>query len=497
MKITKTDFSAFVETLAERDKNLIEEFFSNFDLKFSLAKKEVAKFKEDFENAIIYLSNNGVEIKEILSRIQLSNLGGFYARPSILWFSLDDAAKIYPISMEHGRQQVFRMSVYLKQPVSKELLQIALHFTIKRFPIFATTLKKGFFWHYLDAVKKHFSVKEENLLPCQPIKVAKSDSQPFRIRYYENRISVEFFHVLTDGAGAMTFLKALTKEYLRLQGVFVPISDDVWDINEIPIKEEFENAFKNVEKAENASGFIEKPVIQMNGGLTRKRPCRMLHFKMNAEKLHHVAKQHGTTITSYLLAQMFYACSAATDELKGDINIQVPVNMRKFYPSKTICNFSMYCGIRMPVEQIGNKETLIKEISKQLLEKSEKEKMREMITSAVKTVDTVRYIPLIIKQPIAKMIFGFLGEKLYTTTFSNLGVIKMPKELSDHIESMDFCLGPHVLNRLACTAVTVNNVTTFTISKMTADPAFEEKLYELLEKDGISVDVEGSDYYAR
>ena len=315
--------------------------------------------------------------------------------------------------------------------------------------------------------------------------------------YYQNRISVEFFHVLTDATGAVVFLKALLREYLRLNGVNCPDCDEVWNVNDTPTMEEFENAFQKVEKAKQSSGFAGKSAVQLGGRMSRKRPCRMLHFKMDADKLHQVAKQHGTSITTYLLAQMFYACSASTDLLTGDINIQVPVNMRKYYPSKTIGNFSMYCGIRLALDEIKGKEELISNIHTQLIEKSAKDKMHEMITSAASIVSSIRYIPLAIKQPIAKMIYGFLGEKLYTTTFSNLGVVNMPEELMEHIESMDFCLGVQTTNRLACTAITINNVTTFTISKMTMDPAFEERLYKLLTDDGIAIEVEGSEHYDR
>ena len=272
---------------------------------------------------------------------------------------------------------------------------------------------------------------------------------------------------------------------------------DIWNVNDTPTVEEFENAFTKVEKAKNSSGFVDKVAAQMNGRLTRRRPCRILHFKMNADRLRTVAKANGATVTAYLLMQMFYACSAATDELTGDINIQLPVNMRKFYPSKTVRNFSMYCGIRIPIERIGNKEELLAEINAQIVEKAEKEKMREMITAAVNLVSSIRLIPLAIKQPIAKMVYGMLGEKIYTTTFSNLGVIRFPEELMEHIDYMDFCLGAQVTNRLACAAVTCGDVATFSISKMTADPAFEEKMYQLLTNDGIDVEVEGSEYYAR
>jgi hypothetical protein len=155
----------------------------------------------------------------------------------------------------------------------------------------------------------------------------------------------------------------------------------------------------------------------------------------------------------------------------------------------------MYCGVRIPVEEIRDKESLIPEIAAQLSAKAEKEKMHEMITAAVKIVSSIRLIPLIIKQPIAKMVYGILGEKIYTTTLSNLGVVKMPKAFEEHIESMDFCLGAQMTNRLACSVVTFGNVSTFSISKMTSDPTFEEKIYQFLKDDGLCVTAEGSEFY--
>ena len=496
MKNTKTKFAIFTEALSVAENELLEQFFSEFDTHFLVSKKARKQFKSDFEAAIMLLYHKGVPLEEVLTRISLSNLGGFYARPSVMWFPLDDAAKIYPISMEHGSQQVFRLSVYFKEEVIPELLQMALTFTIKRFASFATTLKKGFFWHYLDMVKRRFTIEEEHDILCQPIKVSLSGSQSFRLMYYQNRVSAEFFHVLTDGSGAMTFFKCLISEYLRLCGVEAPLGD-IWNVNETPTNEEFENAFTKVEKAKSSSGFVDKTAVQMNGRLTRRRPCRILHFKMDSNRLHEVAKAHGATITPYLLMQMFYACAAATDELTGDLNIQLPINMRKFYPSKTVRNFSMYCGIRIPIDKIGSKEELLAEINAQIAEKAKKEKMHEMITATVNLVSSIRLIPLVIKQPIAKMIYGLLGEKIYTTTFSNIGVVRFPEELMEHIDHMDFCLGAQVTNRLACATVTCGNVVTFSISKMTADPAFEEKMFQLLTSDGIDTEVEGSESYAR
>ena len=68
-------------------------------------------------------------------------------------------------------------------------------------------------------------------------------------------------------------------------------------------------------------------------------------------------------------------------------------------------------------------------------------------------------------------------------------------EISKHIESMDFILGTAITNRAGCSVVTFDNITTFSIAKMTVDPSFEEKMYDLLQADGVEVIVEGSENY--
>lgn len=488
-------FQEFLNTLIDEEKTKIEVFFDKFNQHCLILHSDVKKIRNDFERAILYYVSQGFTLDRSLGLLDPSNLGGFYARPSLLWFPLDDSAKIYPMSLEHDNMPVFRLSAYLVKDVVPELLQMALTFTIKRFPAFATTLKKGIFWHYLDTTKRRFIIQEENDAPCQPLKVGRSGSQSFRVAYYNNRISVEFFHVLTDGVGGLVFLKSLLAEYIRLTGEVIKDRGDIWNINDTPLAKETRNEFSRIEHSKNSSGLINKRVLQMNGKLTRNKPNQVIHFKLDAVKLKAKAKEYNSTVTTYLLALIFKAIKAATDSLSGDVSVQIPVNMRKFYPSDTIRNFAMYCGIKMNIEEIDDILELTKVIQQQLEEKANKEKMSEMITSANKLVKSIRLIPLFIKLPIAKKLYGFLGDQAFTSTLSNIGVVNMPKEYEKHILSMDFVLGTAPNNRAICGLVTFNNVTTISISKMTKDPTFEEKFYELLIKEGLEVEVEGSGVY--
>ena len=488
-------FEIFLNILSDKDKELIHKYFNDFDSLCSLGKSDKQKMKKSFEEAIMLYYNNDLSTEEILDLLALKNLGGFYSRPAQSWFRLDDAAKIYPVSMRHGEMSVFRLSVTLKKEVIPELLQMALTFTIKRFSAFATTLKRGFFWHYLDSTKRCFVIQKEENIPCQSLKVSESGSQSFRVLYYNNRVSVEFFHVLTDGSGALEFVKSLINEYLRLTGVIIKDQNNIININDNPDSEEYANEFRRVEKIPDSSGLINKIANQMTGELSKISPCRILHFKMNPQKLKEVAKGYNLTVTAYILSLMFIACKNATENYEGEFSIQVPVNMRKFYKSKTLRNFSMYCGIRLPINQINDLNSIKDEVVEQLKQKSTKEEMHKMAYSTKKLIKSIGFIPLIIKQPIAKFISGIVGEHAFTSTLSNLGVIELSDEFKEYIQDMEFTLNTSTINRASCGLITYNDVTTLSITKKTKDPSFENKLYELLLKDEIELIVEGSEIY--
>lgn len=495
MKKEKSKFHEYEESLLESDRLRLRDFFSDVKRHIMLTPNYRHELREDFEKAFLYYVNSGVGIAEAAERLDPCRLGGFYSRPPVLWYHLDDAAKIYPLSLKRNQMSVFRLSAYMKQPVVPELLQIALTFVIKRFPSFATTVKVGFFWHYIDTTKRRFMVEPETNIPCRPLNVSSSGSQSFRVVYFKNRISVEFFHILTDGTGGMVFLKTLVAEYLRLCGADIPCGQGVLDIDEIPSPEETSNDFPKVEPTERKSGFMGKPAVQLSGRLSTIKPCQILHFEVDSLALRSKAREKGASVTSYTLALLFMAHRYATDERTGNVQIQVPVNMRKFYESNTLRNFSMYCSIGIPIAELTSVDDIIPNIDRQLKEKASKEAMNEMMNATVSLVRILRYVPLFIKRPIAGFVYGFLGDKIFSNTLSNLGVVEVPPEMAEHIEKFDFVLGTSVTNRVACSMITFGDTAVLSVAKYTADPTYEEKLYRLLRDDGLDVTVKGSVLY--
>ncbi|MCI6037448.1 MAG: hypothetical protein MR748_05665 [Clostridiales bacterium] len=488
-------FELWINGFEKEHQALLREYFDELNAHLSLARDEMIQFRRDFAAAIDLLLRLGCPLEEALNRLSPERLGGFYAWPATLWFRLDDAAKIYPLSMKHGQMSVFRLAAVMKEPVKPELLQIALHFTIQRFPGFATTVRKGFFWHYLDQTKRRYCIQPETDIPVRPLKIAASGSQSFRVLYYENRISVEFFHILTDATGGMCFLKTLLAEYLRLLGVGCPCGDGILDVTKPPLAGENENAFPAADRRGKGSGLTDRASLQLSGKLAPVRPCRILHFEMDAEKLREAAKSRNATVTAYLLGLLFLAGRRATEAMGGSFNIQVPVNMRKFYPSPTLRNFSMYCGIRLNLEQVTTLDDILPEIQRQLTEKTSREAMTEMIHSSTRLVNSVRFVPLFIKAPIARLIYGFLGDKIFSNTLSNLGVVHLPPEMESRVDHLEFLLGTLVSNRAGCALVTCGGKAVLTIAKQTADPSLEEALCRLLDEDAVRYAVKGSVLY--
>lgn len=380
----------------------LERLYFALAARIDLPRAQKRVLISDFRRAAEVLVSRGLSPAEAAARLGHERLGDFYLSAPDYWYPLDDAAKIYPMSMTDGWMSVFRLSAYLDAPVEPSLLQLALDLTMPLFPFFTTKIKRGVFWHYIDGVKRRFTVQPETELPCAPMNVAAGDSQSFRVLYYGRRVSVEFFHILTDGTGGLAFLTAL------------------------------------------------------------------------------------------LLAFMTEAAHAASDESRGDISIQVPVNMRKFCPSKTLRNFSMYCSVRTPWVEAGEAERLLPDITRQLSERASETAMRGMLASTAEMVRLLGRVPLAVKRPAARIAYGFLGERAFTSTLSNLGAAKLPPEVEAHVEKLDFVLGTGERARAACAMVTLKGLALLSVTKLTDDKTFETRLLSLLEGAGVPVKLSGS-----
>ena len=482
----------FLNNFNGKDKERLKSFFSELDSSIKIRKKDKEKVIRDFECYINYYKKEK-SINDILKLLDLTNFSKAYSKNND-WYPLDNSSKIYPVAMHEDWMSIYRLSYYLKEPVIKEVLQLALTFTVIRFPLFRTSIHKGFFWNYLDSISKPFKVKEEENLPCSKINIDKFNTQAFRVCYYDKRISCEFFHVLADADGGMVFLTTLVNEYLRLLGKKVDYNNYAINVREDVNSEEMEDAFLKNYKKEKGGSLVEEKALPIDGKSSVVKPCQVIHFDLDFEKFHNLSKKYDVTVNELLLTFLFQVISYSTSK-EGKIQIQVPVNLRKYYPTKTFRNYSLYNTICIKKSDITNFDNTLKLVKEQSRKKITKEEMDKVSYNAIHLIKSIRFIPLFIKHPIANFIYSYFGDKSSTTVLSNLGKINIPKEMSKYVTKADFVLGTNRSNKILFSVVTVNDIIELSLSKFTTNKSVENNLYNLLKEHDLIINVHGSDEY--
>ena len=146
--------------------------------------------------------------------------GGNMAREDEMkkqWYRLDNAALIFPAIIRKNWNNVFRVSVTLREEVDPEILNRAIAELKPRFPTCFVRLRAGFFWYYLETVGEAPKAREDYAYPLTHMTKKELHTCCVRFLYYGRRIAAEFFHSVTDGTGGMTLLQNLTAVYLELK----------------------------------------------------------------------------------------------------------------------------------------------------------------------------------------------------------------------------------------------------------------------------------------
>lgn len=478
--------------LSENDGMKIDAFFDLLSERIDLPILNKTLLTQHFIDGFDYYLEKGFEVSEICELLDPGHLGTFYSGLKRQPYSLDNAAIVYPLGMKYGQMPMFRLSAQLREYVEPVLLQLALDFTIKRFPTFSAVIKNGFFWHYLETTNALSLVEEERDIPCKPISIILRTYRSMRVLYYRKRVSVEFFHVLTDGTGGMVFLKTLLSEYLRLKQIVVRKENGVLDVDGEIDEAELVNEFANAKGEARLSTFVDRKSLQIDGKLSRLNLTKIVHFEMDPKKLHEKARSYGGTVTAYMTALIFMAAEKCISRKEGIFNIQIPVNMRKFNGSKTLRNYSMYFNASRDISEISDLKTLVRDIDAQIKEKGSQKMMNQMMMTTRRLISSLSFIPLFLKVPIMQMVYGYLGNRIIGCNLSNLGVVEFPDGMKEEIEKIYFVMPPGSPNRFTTTLATAGDTSIFSVMRSSKDSSIEEELFRLLNGEGLIRQIEGS-----
>ena len=418
-----------------------------------------------------------------------------------IWVRLDNAAKIYPAAMRRNWSNIYRQSATLYEDVDKETLSSALKVVVKRFPSIAARLRKGAFWYYLEQVESVPKILDEYSYPLPFMSKKEIRKCAFRVIVYKKRIAVEFFHSLTDGTGALIFLKNLIAEYLEQKyGISIPFEEGVLDRREKPKKEELEDCFlKNAGPV--PASRKDTNAWHMYGEASKNGFLTLTCFKMSISDCLNLAHKYNATLTAFITAVMMKALlnlqnkKVPNKKRQKLIKVMMPINLRNLFPSKTLRNFAMY--ITPDIDpRLGDYtlEEIINIVNHKMGLEITTKNMSSIIATNVndETNPFVRLIPLPIKNIVMKAVFNSVGEKKSCLSLSNLGVVKVPSVMSEYIERFDFILGVQANASSNCSMISFKDTVYFNFIRKSKDAELEREFYSVLKELGLKTVVESN-----
>ncbi len=355
------------------------------------------------------------------------------------WYELDNAAKIVPSTAKGANTRVFRITCELKEDVNKEILQRALDETIEEYPFFNCVLHRGIFWYYLEDSDLKAVVEEEHSPACMPLYIKGKKALLYRVNYFKKRINLEMFHVLADGTGAFMFFKNLITRYLQIR---YNLSEDIKPSDDFSVEEKNVDAFTdNYSKQKGLKQLNEMRSVkayQVSGELDDNLLPHLLEGTVSASKFLELAHKYNTTVGVLCVALYIKAVIQGMNlhQRKKHVVVSVPVNLRQFYKSGTARNFFGVINIDYdPAKYTGEINSITDQVAADFKEKLAPENIEKTMNSysALEHNLAIKMVPLPIKDfTIGR--FDSAAKRGVTTSMSNLGLIKMPKEVEDYID---------------------------------------------------------------
>lgn len=369
------------------------------------------------------------------------------------WRKLDNAALAFPLVTGKNDTRVFRFYCELNENVDPKLLQDALDKTMEKYPLFQMVLRKGLFWFYLEHRDISPVVKKEKKSPCSRLYIPDKKNLLFQVSYYEKRINFEVFHALTDGTGAMHFLQELVADYLQLAH-----PQDALPL--LPTEQESTPADQEEDSfSQYYSSDIPK-VSERNPKAVRLPGERLIHEDMQitevtlpVKELHAKAREYGVSITVLITAM--FLCSIHEEIPKSRQNrpiaLMVPVNLRNYFPSQSMANFFGW----IEVGHVFSENTTFTEVLSHVKEQFQTELVKEKIAIhmngyvRLEKNPLIRAVPLEIKKYFL-MVGANLGSKSITAVYSNIGILRLPKEYKPYIDRFGIFASTNSMQLCSC-----------------------------------------------
>ncbi len=420
--------------------------------------------------------------------------------PVTEWYKLDLSAIVYPTLQRRDFSSVYRLSVTLKEPINPDILQQAIDLSLKRFPTYKVSMRKGLFWRYLEPNNRPGPFVQKDIRNfCMPMHFHGNNRYLLRFYYYQNRISLEAHHSLGDGNGGMCVLNTVAATYLRLKGHHFSNGYTVLDIFENPDPEELEDAYMRYSDIKYKPPRNTEKAFLVRGTKEAFHTLNVINGVIPVSEVKKVAASYQATITEYLNAVLLYALlqkQQNTFHLKlRPVKIAMPINLRQFFPSKTLRNFitMIYPSIDPRLGDYSFDE-IVRHVHHYMhLYIEEKYLKGDINTNAAAQRNPIaRITPLFIKDFVVRNFYSNVQDKNSSAGLTNMGVLKLPEDMIPLVERYDIYMGVPYSSRTNCAIISYQNTLTINFASCIVESDVERYFFRKLVEDGIPVTIESN-----
>lgn len=410
------------------------------------------------------------------------------------WLKLDNAAKIFPSVTNAKRHNLFRLSFELTEEVDPVVLQEALDITIKRFAYFNVKLKRGIFWYYLEENRVKPLVYEEKPFVLEPFNQLDNRGFLFRVLYYNKRISLEVFHVLTDGFGGSQFLKAIVYNYLVLKGHRIDSEGIILSDLETLVVEKSDSFLDNYHNDVNKNRK-EVKACHMKGEIYDNDWLSVMTATVNDEDMKKLCNKYDCSVTQLLTAIIMLVAiknKRMFDNTKRPFQVFIPADLRRHFPSKSLRNFSICIRSKIDLNKSLSFIEILDIVKNELKEELEKENLLTIIASNVKweKMLLLRMTPLFLKEIALKIGYENSGSAPNSFCLSNLGKIDVPREMKKYVEKITFANGSSSQAPVNMGVTKYDDKYFLTFSSTLVDRAIQRDFFRFLSSEGVKIILE-------
>jgi len=283
-------------------------------------------------------------------------------------------------------------------------------------------------------------------------------------------------------------------------GIRIPAGDGILGRLEAPSAEEMEDSFQKY------AGPVGARTREHNAWHLRGTPDRgdfnaLTCFQIPVDRLRAKAKEHGVSVTVFLSAAVMIALQNAQLEQEPNIRhrehirVQIPVNLRNLFPSRTLRNFALYTTPEIdPRLGYHDFEELCNVIRHRMgLEITPKQMAAKIADNVnIERLLAVKLLPLFVKNMIMKAVFNTVGERKCCLSISNLGQVALPEQMNAYVERFDFILGQMATASGNCGVITFGDTVYVNFIRNIREPVLESHFFRVLRDMDLPVQVQSN-----